>query len=476
MNAYVQPINAEFIVPSECMTKRLKIKKTGGKRKIVISTNWLPLYNFNAGDDMVARPLGKGKGLVVELVTDLFTTDKKPKKVYQRSYPKRKNCPLETLIEISSKKDIDGGFSDDVEELLVKFEFNRLTITEVKTFQSEVLKNAVKAADYSIFAACTSGVDLHLMEKDHRFTIHSCIEYRPQEKRDKRDLTETGALSVLRNLKKGIKNLFNEDVALIEREQLTKAVEKKPAMLFMASPQCDEYTNVKASSLKEEHINDLSSSLDMSVDMLKIIECIKAPVIKFEQVVGWYKSDAYKILSLRLRKFGYKENLLISSGDKYGGLTGRTRGYAVFSMLDVPFEFEPEIGIRTESIWPVIEKHMPDCRDISHSKSIQDGFTTGRLRMITKESTKSPTILKGQSRMAKDTAVIYDNDKFYYPSEDLLKELMGFPELKTDCLSKDIAFEVIGQSIDAALHSSVARSVKRHIDAFLSTINTKVAM
>lgn len=466
MTAYVKPINAKFIVPSESMTKRLKMKTTGGKRKIVISSNWLPLYNFNAGDNMVAKPLGKGKGLVVELVTDLFTLDKRPKKVYERSYPKRKNNPLETLIEICSKKDIEESFHEDTKDLLVKFEYNRLTITEVKSFQSGVLKNAEKADPFSLFAACTSGVDLHVMEKDHGFNVHSVIEYRPQEKRDKKDLTETGALSILRNIKNGIRNLFNEDIEKVSRRQLKEAVKQVPAMTFMVSPVCDDFTNVKANSIKEAHLQDLSSTMDQCLDLIKVIECIQPPTIKIEQVVGWYKSDAYKILSLRLRKYGYQENLLISSGAKYGGLTNRTRGYAVFTMLDAPFEFEPEIGESTASIWPVIEKHLPNCRDVTHSKSLQDGKRIGRLRSITPESTKSPTILKSQPRVAKDSCVIETDGKIYWPSEELVKELMGVPDLETDFCSKDIAFEIIGQSIDAALHSTVTRSLKRHITLY----------
>jgi DNA (cytosine-5)-methyltransferase 1 len=64
--------------------------------------------------------------------------------------------------------------------------------------------------------------------------------------------------------------------------------------------------------------------------------------------------------------------------------------------------------------------------------------------------------------------VIEVDNKFLWPSENLIKELMGVPDFKTDCLSADKASEVIGQSVDAALHSSVARSVKKHIDAYFA--------
>ena len=74
--------------------------------------------------------------------------------------------------------------------------------------------------------------------------------------------------------------------------------------------------------------------------------------------------------------------------------------------------------------------------------------------------------------MAKDSCVIEVDNKFYWPSEDLLKELMSIEGVVLDCVSKSIGSEIIGQSIDGALHSSVARSVIRHIDAFLSANKT----
>lgn len=469
MGIYVKPspITINMAVP-DIATKRLKFKTTGGQRKIVISSNWLPLFNFKGGDDMATRSLGVGKGIVVDLVTDLFNPPAPTKKVYERSYPKRKNNPIETLIEISSKKVINKSFLFNACGFHVTFEPNRLTILPVTEFKEQVLSNVRLENRYSIFAACSSGVDLHLMEKHHGFHTHSLIEYRPQEKRDKRDLTETGAVAALRNLKNGIKNLFNEDITVISESMLTKAIEKEPAMLFMASPQCDDFTNLKTQKGKEQHVTDLSSSLDMAFDMERIIRAIKTPIIKFEQVRGWYNSDIYKALSLRLRKHGYQEHLLIGNAVDHGGLTNRVRGYAVFTMLDVPFEFEEATGASDDPIWPIIERHLSDCRDVTHSKSLQDGKAIGRLRTITPESTKAPTFLKSQPRCAKDSVVIEIDDKLHWPSEALVKELMGISGYQTDCVSSDIAYEIIGQSVDAALHNSVARSIKKHIDAYFN--------
>lgn len=480
MTAFVKPtllanaIEAQFAVP-RVATKRLKFKTTNGKRKIVVSSNWLPLFNFNAGDDMTTRSLGSGKGLVAELVTDLFTPDKGTKKVYKRTYPKRKNNPIETLVEISAKKIIDKSFLFNASGVHVKFEANKLTFTPITDFKDEVISNIKFENRYSIFAACSSGVDLHLMEQEHGFNTHSLAEWRPNERRNKRDYSETGALAALRNLKSGIKNLFNEDITFISATMLEKAVKGDPAMVFMASPQCDDYTPLKTKKMKADHVEDLSSSMDMAFDMLRVGMAVQAPIIKFEQVQGWYKSDAYKILSLRLRKLGYKENLLVANASDYNGLTNRTRGYCVFTLLDVPFEFEAASGQSEDSIWPIVEKHLPECRDVTHSKSLQDGKRIGRLRTITPDSTKSPTILKSQSRCAKDSMVIEQDGRLIWPSEPLVKELMGVPNFKTDCVSQEFAYEIIGQSVDAQLHSSVARSVKKHIDLYFSELEKKAA-
>jgi DNA (cytosine-5)-methyltransferase 1 len=181
MGAYVNPIVANFSVP-DLATKKLKFKVSNGVRKLVISSNWLPMFNFNAGDSMVTRVIGCGKGLVVELANDLFNPAPKKKKVYQRTYPKRKNNPCETLIEISSKKIVNEAFLFNASGFHVKFEFNRLTITPITDFKDQVMANARFDNRYSIFAACSSGVDLHLMEKEHGFNTHSLIEWRPREK------------------------------------------------------------------------------------------------------------------------------------------------------------------------------------------------------------------------------------------------------------------------------------------------------
>jgi len=69
--------------------------------------------------------------------------------------------------------------------------------------------------------------------------------------------------------------------------------------------------------------------------------------------------------------------------------------------------------------------------------------------------------------MAKDSICIKFNDRLYWPSEDLIKDLMGIsPNFKLDCVSAEIASEIIGQSIQVELHDSVMRSLVCHLNSY----------
>ena len=461
-----------FAIPTNRATKKLRFKKNGDAgRKIVVSSNWLPLFDFNAGEPVVEESLGVGKGIVIKRVYDLFDAPLKSKKVYYRNYKSRKNNPLETLLEVASKKLINLSFPKNCKQVHVTFQKGCVTIVPVMTNLDKALENATPESRYEVFAACTSGVDLCSME-NNGFSISSVIEHRPCEARDgKRDHSETGALSVLRNIKKRIKNLFNEDITHIDLDQIREAVSQSPVTTFMASPQCDDFSTVKSKSAKQASLENLSTTEDMMLDMLRVIEAVNPPVVCFEQVGGWYTSAAYRLLSIRLKRWGYTENLIVADARDHGGLTSRKRGYAVFTCLDADFSFEAPVARRETPIWELIEPYLSECRDVTHSKSIQDGAKCGRLRTITKDSKHSPTFLKSQPRMAKDSVVISHEGRYLWPSEELQKMLMGIdPEYKTDAVSKDIGSEIIGQSIDGALHDMVIRCVKNHIDNYFNSL------
>jgi DNA (cytosine-5)-methyltransferase 1 len=458
----------------ERLTKQLAFKSTAnGKRKLVISTNWLPLVGFEAGAPNIERSLGEGKGIVIERVQDNNKNSVegcRVKKVYTRTYKRRRNNPIETLLDISGQQLIKNSFPSDCENVHITFTQGKIFIIPLTSHQQKALSNAKKSGDpLSVFAACTSGVDLHSMQSNG-FSVHSIIEYRPQESRDKQDLTETGALNALANID-SIKNVYNEDINKIDVNMLAEDVASSPFTNLSFSLQCDDYSNVKSKSLKDRSQADLSSTTDMTYDAMRIIDALCPPTVLFENVTGWINSEAYQMLSLRLRRWGYKEYSIVADARDYGGLTSRVRAYAFFTALPVKFNWEAPSSRRDEPIWSLVEQYLPECRDVTHSNSLQKGFDSGRLRMITRESCHSPTILKSQLRMAKDSVILFNEGRMYWPTESLMKMLMGISEsFSLENCSQTIASEIIGQSVDMKLHDMIIRSVKRHIMSFFNGV------
>lgn len=448
----------------EIATKQLAFRQRAGRRVLTISSNLLTLFDFSKGDDVIETSLGPGRGMVIERAYDLFE-GAQTKKVYARTYPRRKNNPLETQIEVSSRKLLDKSFPADCTRVHVRFERGRVVVTPLRTVSERAIANAHRAAPGSTFAALTSGVDLASLRSEG-FSVSAILEWRPQESRDKTDLTETGAMTALAN-SGPLHAIFNEDVTSVVLDEVERAMARHPVMMFHASPQCDDHSNLKATKIKERHAEEAASSEDMIIDLLNVVERIAPPVVLFENVPGMLSSAAYKVASLRLRRWGYTAHEHVGDARLYGGLTSRRRAYVVFTQLDAPFAFEEPFTERHKDAWAVIANDLDQCRDVSHSKSLNDGKECGRLRRITPDSTSIPTPVKSQARMAKDSIVIEPEDGvFLWPTEDQLKRFLGIEAVDLNAVSATIASEIIGQSIDQPHHASILRSVKTHIAAW----------
>jgi DNA (cytosine-5)-methyltransferase 1 len=220
-----------------------------------------------------------------------------------------------------------------------------------------------------------------------------------------------------------------------------------------------------------------STSLDMILDVLNLVERLAPPVVILENVPGMLKSPAYQLASLRLKRWGYTRHEHIGDARDYGGLTSRKRAYVVFTALNEDLTFETPFTSRQKDIWRIVSPYLNDCRDVSHSKSLNDGKAIGRLRLITPKSTSAPTPLKSQSRMAKDSVVVEPvPDVFKFPSEALLARLLGIDNIDLNTVSSTLASEIIGQSIDISHHGSILRAVRQHINAWLSKHRPGVAI
>lgn len=448
----------------EIATKQLRFRQNSGRRILTISSNLLTLFDFAKGDAVTERSLGPGKGIVIERVYDLF--DQRPvKKVYARHYPRRRNNPLEHQVEVSSQRLINESFPSDCTRVHIRFEQGRVTVTPIRTVAERAQANADSADPSAVFAALTSGVDLASMRSEG-FSISAVLEWRPQEARDKTDLTETGAMAALSN-SGPIHALFNEDVTSCALDSIAEAMNRKPVMVFHASPQCDDHSNLKAKKLKERDFEEATSSADMIIDLLAIIERIAPPVVVFENVPGMIGSAAYEIASLRLRRWGYVRHEHVGDARDYGGLTSRKRAYVVFTQLDAPFAFEAPFTAREKDAWAVVEPYLSECRDVSHAKSLNDGKACGRLRAVRPGAKHLPTPVKSQGRMAKDSIVIEPvEDRFLFPTEELLQRFLGIENVDLNAVSQTLATEIIGQSIDAPHHAMVMRAIRAHIECW----------
>lgn len=447
----------------DLVTKQLKLQSCKAGKKLVISTNFLPLFGFESGCGTVEELIGPNEGMRIRLAS-LF--DERAKKVYSREYKSRKNNPLETLLDIRSQKLINEAFPEDTQSVHILFKQGEILITPIVNKQSK-MENDFNAnpEKLSTFLACSSGIDAVSLVKE-QFTISTVLEYRPNEKRDKRDLTETGALNCIANI--APKHLINEDIMNLDLDKIAALTMDSKHTLFHLSIQCDDFSNVKANSLKEKSIEEDSSSLDMIFDGINIIQKFNFPTVLIENVRGFESSDIGKMTRARLQRLGYKVHDGIYDARDFGGLTSRVRYYLFASRLDAPFVAPVAVKRNEELLWDrYIEPKIVsgELRDITHTKSYQDGLTTKRARLIKRDSTTVPTFLKSQGRQAKDSVFIYDDDRkqAFFPSNRLMAEMMGIECVDFSAVSSTIESEIIGQSIEVPLHEAILRSVKAHI-------------
>ena len=228
------------------------------------------------------------------------------------------------------------------------------------------------------------------------------------------------------------------------------------------------FINEKPFIITEKDVNEsrFAKCKRVQYDALKIIEASNFPYILLEQVPGFMSSEAYAIMETKLRKWGYSVHKNIMDSRDYGGLTSRKRFYMFATSFETDFAWPETVQRNESSIWEeYILSSLPRLRDVTHSESIQDGAACGRLRVINKDSVCSPTFLKSQDRMAKDSVVVELEGRYYFPDIELMKTLMEIPtSFSTEAVSLSQGCEIIGQSVDFAMHTQIVQSVKHHVE------------
>lgn len=452
-------IVASAHIPS-IITKELSLSNSAGRERVRLSSNFLGMMGFDAGVRHTVEPLPGTYGMV------LRTDTKGTQKVYSRRYASRRNNPFETQIEISNSAILAKCLPLGAERLHFEMRQGQIVIRPVDNRTFSIRKSIRKMEDpRTAFVALTGGVDVRCFQ-DAGFSIDSILEYRPQEARDKEnDKTETGAVNCLLNSSPRV--LINEDIFKVDMDRVRAlSQEGAPIGCLSLSLQCDDFSNVKAKSLKEKSLRDGTSSKNMAYPGLRLVEVVRPATVMIENVPAFGTSAQYQMFQQILADWGYEVKDTIMAGPQHGDLTLRKRFYMVASVFP-GFEFPEPEEISTTPLWSKIEPFLPYCRDISHSKSLADGLEGGRARVITPSSTHSPTILKSQMRGAKDSVFLAMPDGTYrFPSNELLQFLNGIPaDMPFGRQSKDIESEIIGQSISYGMHHRLCEAIGKHLRA-----------
>ena len=570
-------------------TKVLKLQDVSdncNKRKLVISSFWLNLFNFFEHDEIVETPIAPNQGFEIRHASD---SDADIKKVYGRNYHQRKNASREPLMDIrhQTKLKLSLGSASKVRiifklglitvlpiyalekialpealditipkdnglyygvlsatKLIKQHLFSEFTITSDDGFQKsreyllfsvqvrrlgyklECKGNLVignlgnkainkrhsvdtsqcvstsrpirfdKTNPLSTSGVCTSGVDVSAAEDDG-FSTLNILDYRPIEKRDlesKQDRSETGAICAAYNTK-SVKSVFNECIYGIDTVFMRDHM--RPTNFLSASLQCSDYSTVKNDKDKMKAIDDLSTTIDMFIPMLDIIEQNNFSALLTENVPNFSSSVEAKLYMRRLEELGYKCYESILKAEHFNGYTKRTRSYIFASKLPVDFSW-PEEEPRTVNVWnDIVVPSMSEFRNVSHTGGIATMLEgkalceSGKdLSIMTKaEKTKmrkyksrniidenshvAGTVLRSQSKQVAETLYAQIQDKFYMPSNTVLKALMGIRKsFDVSMFTKEAGSEIIGQSIEVGMHHRISQSIKKHIMSYVRKVKS----
>jgi DNA (cytosine-5)-methyltransferase 1 len=463
----------------EVATKLLKLRKANDKKIMTLSSNWLPLFGFHGDAQVVEEMIAPGKGYRIRLADK---SDTKTKKVYVREYKSRSANPLkkdakrvEQLVETAGQKIITESIGD-ADHVHVTFRHGEITFAPVANAEYKLIQDLSQDDKISTLVAMTGGVDCSVLEGGD-FRVDSLIEYKPQEKRDKSDYTELTSLSALANC--APKVLCNEDIYKLDMNKFAKLMRGTPITVAHVSLQCDDFVQgVKSKEAKQDSLDDLSSTIDMFIPTLSMLDAIKPPVLVVENVPGFMgtkdqSNPINDLFCLQLRRRGYKIHQEVFNAKDFGGYTTRKRMYMVATTLDTEFTFPKATGERPFSVWDeVIVPNMEEImtRDITDGKVTQDALSSGRSAIISKGKPFSPTMMKAQGQSTKDSIMIEIDGRYYRPSTQVLKQLNSLPEsFDADWMPIDKAAQIIGQSICCKLHHAIMESVSSHIRAVSNT-------
>lgn len=452
----------------EIATKQLKLRTCNGLKRATLSSNWLMLFGFDGSQGVVEESLGEGRGIRVRLAKP---TDVKKKKVYSRYYKDRSANPLnpmkgrkERLIEIASQKLINLSLGENCEYVHIVFKLGVLYFLPIEEVQYKLLQKVDNDTKINTLVAMTGGVDCHVLEKNN-FSIDVAISFRPNDSRDKSDYTELDSMSTLINSSPRV--LINEDIYKLNLTRLAKLIGNNPITVGHFSLTCTDFSTLKTKKAKEAAIENLTSTIDMFIEAVKVIETFKIPVIVIENVEGFVNHAANDILSLQLKRRGFKIHQRVYKAEQHGGVSLRKRMYMIATTLDAPVELPTPEESTSVNVWrDVILKHWDEIklRDVTDTKVMKDAIETGRARVIDSTKTHSYAIARSQSQDPKDAVVVERNGRYYRLPVSVQKAINSIPDtFDLDWAPLDKASQIVGQSICCSLHDKIMNSVRLHI-------------
>ena len=444
---------------------RLQHNAATDQRWLRISSNWLDAFGFSPNAPIARTVLAPGQGLAI--TADPAGTTR----VYRRRYTTRRSNPFETQLDLKGQQLLDAAFPGYIERVHVTFTPGRLSIVPVAERSAAIRTRQRRTpVPLTAFVAMSSGIDAACLAQLGFVTDH-LLEYRPPEKRDRseekvRDLTETGVMTACHNT--SFRHVWNEDLRRVSMDRIAAALNAGPGCgLLHLSLQCDDFSALKPKSLKARHLEDGDTTHDLVYDALRLIEAVAPASIIVENVPGFSSAEEGRLLLTKLRRFGYHVSTMIGDAREFGGATSRKRFYVVASVFPGFRMPTPPMAQRPAGwVWnELVADLLHECRDVTDNVSVRLGFETGRIRLLTPESSSAPTVTKSQSRMTKDALYLRDVDgRVRFPSERVLQRLNGIPaSFSFAATSSELAQEQIGQSIDWDLHEAIAKAVRNHL-------------
>ena len=443
-------------------TKELKLgARPGGERKFVLSSNLLSLMGFTPGTRIRRTALPGLGGL--EIAFDA----KGAQQVYERTYKGRKSNPFEAQLDIAAKSVLDAAFPGYTQRVHVTMTPGKILVVPTVE-RAFAIRRAFRASDAPLrsVVALSAGVDAYVM-RAAGLQPDALLEWRPQERRDTRDLTETGVMTALANV--GFRRVFNEDLRTVDFTRLKSQLGGETYGCMMISVQCDDFSSQKSASLKQRAVEDLETTRDMTYDAMRLIQEVGPASIAIEQVPGYATSPEAELLILKLRRWGYTVQTAILDARDFGGLTSRKRFYLIASLFGAcPLPTPTTPDRPGTALWDsIIAPSLHLCRDITDTYGVRKGIRTGRERVITPESRFAPTVTRSQSRGTADQiSMLAPDGRYYAPTEQMLQQFNGIdPRFTFAATTQEQAVEQIGQSIDAPLHMRVMVTIREHLEA-----------